>query len=147
MDPFSITAGSIGITGFATASFHQLHTIISGFAEAHEEVRDIKTCLENIQHPLSVLSHISASQQAITSAARDDLKNSGVAEAVNSCGDACAKFSRELERWTKHSATNKMSFRDRFLVGVWHKEKIRTLRTQLQSCSETLQLAVSSIQL
>jgi hypothetical protein len=147
MDPFSITAGSIGITGFATASFGQLHTIISGFAEAHEEVRDIKSSLENIQHPLSALTQIPATQQAITCAARDDLKRAGLAEAVNSCGDACAKFSKDLERWTKHSAANRMSFRDRFLVGVWHKEKIRTLRTQLQSCSETLQLAVSSTQL
>jgi hypothetical protein len=147
MDPFSITAGSICITGFATASFGQLHTIISGFAEAHEEVRDIKSSLENIQHILSALTQIPAAQQAITCAARDDLKKAGLAEAVNSCGDACAKFSKDLERWTKHSAANRMSFRDRFLVGVWHKEKIGTLRTQLQSCSETLQLAVSSTQL
>jgi hypothetical protein len=147
MDPFSITAGSIGITGVATASFVQLHTIISAFAEAHEEVRDISKTLQNIQLPLLALGQISISQQTITAAARDDLRKAGIAEAVNSCGDACARFSKDLERWTKHSGANKMSFRDRFLVGVWHKEKIRTLGTQLQVCSETLQLAVSSTQL
>jgi hypothetical protein len=147
MDPFSITAGSIGITGFATASFVKLHSIMSGSAEAHEEVRDISRNLESINLPLLALSQISAPQHVILTAARDDLKKAGVAVAVNICGDACTRFSKDLERWTKHSVAKKMSFRDRFLVGIWHKEKIRTLRTQLQMCSETLQLAVSSTQL
>jgi hypothetical protein len=147
METFSLTAGSIGITAGALAGFAQLHSLIERFAEAHAEVRDTSRGLELLQLPLSALAQLGTQEQAITIAAKEDLNKVGVADAVNHCGDSCAKFAKDLERWTKNSSAGKLSFKDRFLVGVWKKEKICTLTTQLQSCAETLQLAVSSTQL
>jgi hypothetical protein len=147
MDPFSITAGSIGIAGVATAAIGQLHSIIDGFAGAHQDAQAISSHLQQIQAPLAVLEQLTFPDAAATSRTVADLKKTGVASSVNASGDACSKFAKDLERWTRHSKPAKLSFRDKFLVGVWNKEKIGTLKTQLQSCAETLQLAVSTTQL
>ncbi|KAI0410671.1 hypothetical protein F5X98DRAFT_359139 [Xylaria grammica] len=142
MDPFSITVGALGITEFAVSSIVRLHTFINGLAEAKEVVQDIASNLEGIQQPLASLRELSLSGEAIR-----DLKKTGVVEAVNRCGDACAKFNKSLEKWTKHSPGTKLSLRDRLSVGVWNQEKIRTFRTQVQSCQANVQFAVTSTQL
>ena len=147
MDPFSITAGAIGITGFATTSIMQLHSLIDGLTEAKDVVTDVASSLANIQRPLAALEQLSISSGETSIAAKEDLKKAGVAEAVNRCGDACEEFSKNLKKWTTHSSTAKLSLRDRLSVGVWNKEKIRTFRTYLQSCEATVQFAVMSTQL
>jgi hypothetical protein len=147
MDPFSITVGALGITGFATSSIVQLRDFINGLAEAKEVVQDIASNLEGIERPLAALEKLSISDGATSTTAKEDLKKAGVAEAVNKCGDACDEFTKNLKKWTKHSSTTKLSLRDRFLVGIWNKEKIRTFRTQVQSCEATVEFAVASTQL
>ncbi|KAF2006538.1 hypothetical protein P154DRAFT_517605 [Amniculicola lignicola CBS 123094] len=147
MDPFSITAGAIGITGVATTSIAQLHTLIDGLSEAQDVVADVASSLTNIERPLAALDQLAISDEATSIAAKEDLRKAGVAEAVNKCGDACKEFSKDLTKWTRHSTTTKLSLRDRLSVGVWNREKIRTLRMQLQSCEATVHFAVTSTQL
>lgn len=147
MDPLSITAGAVGITGFATTSIVQLHSLIDSFSEAQDVVTDVALSLGNIERPLAALEKLSISDEATAIAVKEDLKKTGVVEAVNSCGDTCNEFSKNLTKWTKHSSTTKLSLRDRLTVGVWNKEKIRTLRMQLLSCQATVQLAITSTQL
>jgi len=147
MDPLSITAGAIGISGFATASIVQLHRLIGGLSEAQGVVANIASSLANIERPLATLEQLSISDESTSIAAKEDLRKAGVAEAVNECGDACNKFSKNLIKWTKHSSTAKLSLRDRLSIGVWNREKIRTLHMQLQSCEATVQFAVTSTQL
>lgn len=115
-------------------------------AEAKDLMHDLATDLDNIQRPLAALEGLDVADEEAFPAAIGDLKNTGIAEAVNSCGSACETFSKNLQKWTKHSAA-KSSFRDRFLVGVWNKEKFATFRTRVQSCQATVQLAVASAQL
>jgi hypothetical protein len=147
MDPFSITAGAIGITGFATTSIAQLHNLIGGLSEAQDLVTDVASSLANIERPLTALEQLSISDESTSIVAMEDLKKAGVAEAVNKCGNVCNEFSKNLTKWTKHSSTAKLSLRDRLSVGVWKREKIRTLKMQLQSCEATVQFAVTSTQL
>ncbi|KAF2451233.1 hypothetical protein P171DRAFT_425760 [Karstenula rhodostoma CBS 690.94] len=147
MDPFSITAGAIGITGFATTSIVQLHSLIDNLSEAQNVVPDVASTLANIERPLAALEQVVISDESTSVAAKEDLRKAGVAEAVNKCGDACSEFGKSLTKWTKHSSATKLSLRDRLSVGVWNREKIRTLRTQLQSCEATVQFAVTSTQL
>lgn len=147
MDPFSITAGAIGITGSAVTSIVQLHNLIDSLSEAQDVVTDIASSLTNIERPLAALKQLSSSGEATSIAVKDDLKKTGVAEAVNRCGDACDEFSKNLTKWTKHSSTTKLSLRDRLSVGVWNKENFRTFRMQLLSCQATAEFAVTSTQL
>lgn len=147
MDPLSITAATIGITEAALSSISHLRGFISSLAEAKEDVQDIASTLEAIQGPLSALEQIKISDSATYAEAKSDLEKTGLAEAVNGCGQACANFSKKLRKWTKHSSDSRLSLRDRLSVGVWNKEKIRTFRTQVQSCQSIVQFAIESTQL
>lgn len=147
MDPFSITAGAIGITGVATTSIAHLHTLINGLSEAQDVVTDVASTLANIERPLAALEQLIISDEAACTAAKEDLKKTGVAEAVNKCGAACSDFSKNLAKWTRHSTTTKLSLRDRLSIGVWNKEKIRTFRMQLRLCEAALHFTVTSTQL
>jgi hypothetical protein len=146
MDPLSITASTIGITQFAISSIVQLHDF-NNLAEAREVVQDIASNLEGVQRPLATLEELNISDLATYTAAKVDLEKTGVVDAVNNCGQACANFTDNLKQWTKHSGSTKLSLRDRFSVGVWNKEKIRTFRMQVQSCQATVQFAITSTQL
>jgi hypothetical protein len=147
MDPFTITVGALGITEFAISSIDKLRDFVSSLAEAKEVVQDIASNLEAVQRPLAALEELKISDSATYAAAKDDLEKTGVAEAVNKCGQACADFTKKLEQWTKHSSSTKLSLRDRLSVGVWNKEKIGTFRMQVQSCQAIVQFAIESTQL
>ncbi|THC90893.1 hypothetical protein EYZ11_009648 [Aspergillus tanneri] len=147
MDPFSITVGALGITDFAISSIGHLRDFINSLDEAKDVIQDITSSLEAIQRPLSVLTELTITDSTTYVAAKEDLKKAGLAESVNKCGQACAEFTKKLEQWTKHSSATKTSLRDRLSIGFWNKEKIRTLRTQVQSCQAIVQFAVDSAQL
>lgn len=101
MDPFSITAGSIGIAGVAATSFEQLHSRINSFREAPSDVQSIRKNLKDIRKPLSVLQQLSSFGGPTSVAALQDIETSGVAEVVRRCSLECEKFSLNIERWTK----------------------------------------------
>lgn len=144
MDPFSITVGALGITDFALSSINQLRKTITGLAEAQDVVQDINSDLEAIQCPLTALQEFNFPDSLSCTAAKGDLKKTGMAEAVNECGQACADFNKKLNKWTKHSTNTKLSLRDRLLVGVWNKEKIGTVRTRVRTYQLIVQLSVES---
>lgn len=94
MDPFSITTGVLGITGFALSSINNLRCIIDGLEEANDVIQDVKSNLKDIQLPLSALENLRISDSTTFDEARRDLEKTGVAEAVNNCGQACAAFTK-----------------------------------------------------
>ncbi|KOS40824.1 hypothetical protein ACN38_g8322 [Penicillium nordicum] len=147
MDPFSITAGALGITGFALSSINNLRSLIDGLKEAEDVLQDVTSNLEAIQLPLSALEGLRISDKTTYDETKNDLEKTGVAEAVNNCGQACAEFTKKLEQWTKHSSTAKLSLRDRLSVGLWNKEKIQTFRTHVSSCQAIVQFAIGGAQL
>ncbi|RJE23420.1 hypothetical protein PHISCL_04228 [Aspergillus sclerotialis] len=147
MDPFSITVGALGITEFAISSINHLRDFINSLADAKDVVQDIASTLEAIQRPLTALEELQISNNVTYAEAKSELEKTGVTEAVNKCGQACADFTKRLQQWTKHSNNIKLSLRDRLSVGVWNKEKIRTFRTQIQSCQAIVQFSIESTQL
>jgi hypothetical protein len=81
MDPFSITAGAIGITRFAATSIVQLHSLIEGLSEAHDVVTNVASSfassLADIERPLAALENLSISHESTSIAAKDDLTKAG----------------------------------------------------------------------
>jgi hypothetical protein len=147
MDPLSITAATIGISGAAMASIVGVRNTINNIQDAEKVVGDIRTQLENIRRPLDSLKELRITNTGTLTASKNALARSGVAEAVNDCGKACAAFDRKLQKWTKHSPDGKLSFRDKMTVGVWNKEKVITFKTRVETCQSSVQFAVSSVQL
>lgn len=134
--PSSPSPASLNFIGF-----------INDLAQAEEVFQDAALNLEGIQRPLNTPKALSISDERISYAVKQDLKQIGVAEAVNNSGQACHNFSKGLSKWTKHSDSANLSPRDRLSVGVWNKEKIRTFKMQVQSCQTIVQFAVVSTQL
>lgn len=147
MDPFSITVGAIGVADIAMTRIVDLHNLIDHLAGVKREVQDIYSGLEAIQGPLRSLESSLISDEDTSTAAKEDLKKTGVAEAVNRCGEACESFGKSLQKWTKHSTDTRVSLRDRLTVGIWNKEKIATFQAQVQSCQATVHFAVTTAQL
>ena len=147
MDPFSITAGVIGITQATIASISSLRDYIESIAEAKQVVKDVSSDLQTVQLSLAALGDVNISNEQTYNLAKADLQKTGVAEAVNSCGKAAADFSKMLDRWTRHSSAGRLSLRDHLSIGVWNREKLGRFRTQVQSCRVTVQFAVQSTQL
>jgi hypothetical protein len=147
MDPLSITVAALGINTFAITSITQLHSIINDAAEVKEVIHDVSAGLAAILRPLDTLRELPVRNSNISAAAKADLEKVGVAQAVNKCGDVCDDFTKRLKKWTEHSSASKLSLRDRLTVGLWNKEKIRTLRISVQSCQSTVQFGVQTTQL
>jgi hypothetical protein len=147
MDPLSITAATIGITGAAITSIASVRNTITNIQDAEEVVSDIRTQLEGIQRPLDSLKGLRIGDTGTLTAPTEALARIGVAEAVNDCGKACAAFDKKLQKWTKHSPHGKLSLRDRISIGLWNKEKVLTFKTRVETCQLNVQFAVSSVQL
>ena len=54
-DPFSITAGTIGITGVALSGISKLRQTVTDWENAPQEVRDIESRLSSTQDTLKSL--------------------------------------------------------------------------------------------
>jgi hypothetical protein len=113
MDPLSITAAIIGISGAAITSIVSVRNTINNIQDAEKVVGDIRTQLDNIQKPLVSHDTLTITDAGTLAASKDALARSGVAEAVNDCGKACVAFDKKLQKWTKHSPDGKLSFRDK----------------------------------
>jgi hypothetical protein len=132
----------IGITIHALSSISNLRNIIDNLEEATDVMQDVTTQLEALQRPLSALRNLQAPERTAYVGMKEDLERIGVAEAVNYCALSCARLSKKLEQWTKHSGTTKLSIKDRLSVGLWNKEKIQTFRTELYCCHSIVEFSI-----
>ena len=146
-DPLSVTASLIGISSFALSSIKELRDFINGLAEADNVVREIRSSLDNIQRPLSALEELKVQDEQTLAVAKENFEKVGVIKAVDNCGNSCHEFTEKLQKWTKHSGPKKLSFGDRFVVGVWKSESINTFKDQLQRCQATAHFAVGTFAL
>ncbi|KAK5110158.1 hypothetical protein LTR85_001551 [Meristemomyces frigidus] len=145
--PFSITVGAVGISTAAITSILQLKEFISGLVDAPSELKKIRADLEAIEPSLSALKVISTPDEQTLGAAKAEVEKTGLAKAVNSCGDACERFNARLGKWTRHSSREKMDWTDRLKIGVWEKSAIQKMAVQVETCKTTLSLAVTSTNL
>jgi hypothetical protein len=148
MDPFSISIAAVGISGTAITSVSALRKTIAAVKDAHEDINDIRAQLDKIRSPLDALQALVTDTDAEMSATfKQALLKTGMANAVNDCGKACEAFDKRLQKWTRHSREDKLSLRDKMLVGIWNKERVRTFRTRVETCQRTVHFAISSTQL
>ena len=78
MDPLSITAATIGISGAAITSIASVRSTINNIQDAEKAVGDIRTQLENIERPLDSLKTLTITDADALAASTEALKQSGV---------------------------------------------------------------------
>lgn len=148
MDPFSISIAAVGISGTAITGISALRKAIDSVKDADEDINEIRVYLDSIRRPLDALQTLVTDTNEETSvASKKALAKTGMADAVNDCGKACEVFNKRLQKWTKHSREEKLSFRDKMSMGVLNKERVRTFKTRVETCQRTVHFAISSTQL
>ncbi|KAI0149911.1 hypothetical protein F4776DRAFT_185882 [Hypoxylon sp. NC0597] len=63
---------------------------------------------------------------------------------ITSCKDSCTKPKADLDRWTKHSSSGRLSWQDRATVGFWKQSRIKSMSKQLQRHQISLNLVTST---
>lgn len=137
-DPLSITASIVGITTAALQSVQFLVQTIDNVKGAPDILRGVTTDLRVIQPVLQSLigSAQDASSQIVLS---EQIKN-----AVENCERACGTFRSQVKHWMENSTQDKMFWVDRWKVGLFGLERIKTFRGQLNDCKGTLSIALST---
>jgi hypothetical protein len=134
MDPFSVTAGVVGIAAPAVHCIHMLLRDLQKIIDAPETLKSLKEDLLSVDQALTSL-------QAISDLQWKSLGETVVIQskaATTTCKESCDRFRTALSRWTRHSEDGKLSLRDRAMVGFFKQGYVKSMSEQLQQCKLTL---------
>ena len=137
-DPLSVAASVVGITTAAIQSVHFLSTTVDNIKGAPDAIRNIRVDLKAIESALQNLeTAFNSNDQTI------DVTTS-IQSAVKSCESACSDFQTQLQRWMRHSSEDRTFWMDRWKVGLFGQERVKTLKSRLNDCKGTLTIALST---
>tara|TARA_R110002003_G_scaffold1184_5_gene22604 strand:- start:11063 stop:11626 length:564 start_codon:yes stop_codon:yes gene_type:complete len=138
MDPLTITASVVGITTAALQSVQFLVQTIDKIKEAPDTIKGVSTDLRVIQPVLQSLIRI------VQDSPSEIVLSEQIKHAVENCERACGTFHSQVKHWREHSTEDKMFWIDRWKVGLFGLERIKTFRGQLSDCKGTLSVALST---
>lgn len=134
MDPFSITAGVVGIVAPTLHCVRLLIEDLQNIADAPDAVKALTKDLQSVDLALASVRAVTDSQwKSLGGAVTTQSKAT-----ITSCKTSCERFKTSLDRWTRHSADGKLSWRDRATLGVFRQGHIKSMSEQLQNCNIAL---------
>jgi hypothetical protein len=137
-DPFTITAGVVGIVVPALHGARLLIDDLKKITDAPRVVTSLETDLTSVSSSLESLKAINEPQwQVLGSRIVDQSK-----AAVKTCTTACDAMRGDLQRWTRRSRDGKLSWRDKANIGFFKERRVKAMSEQLQSCKQTLSSVV-----
>lgn len=140
-DPFSITAGAVGVAGAALQSVKALVQNVRAIRDAPKAIEDLKVDLLAVEVVLRPLD-TALQGSAFKPLSQDTIDGLGLA--LGNCKGACDKFQTKLKKWTKHSPGDGIHWRDRIWVGLFAEAEIKVLSEQLNKCKATVTSAVTT---
>ena len=139
MDPFSITAGVVGIVAPTLHCVRRLVDDIQQIVDAPGAIKSLNDDLLAISTALTSLQSISKQQWESLG---EPVMNQS-ASAMTLCKDSCDKFKSDLSRWTRHSGDGKLSWQDRATIGIFKHGQMKSMSEQLRNCRTILTLDVT----
>jgi hypothetical protein len=137
-DPLSAIASVVGITIAALQSVQFLAKTIGDIKDVPDTINSIKIDLQAVEPLLRNLN------KALQGDDSGIILNNQIKLAVENCDRACTTFKSLLEHWTRHSTKEKGFWMDRWRVGLFGQERIRSFKGQLNDCKGTLSVALST---
>lgn len=138
MDPLSVTASVVGITTAALQSAQFL-------AKTIDNVKDAPVTMKNISADLRTVEPILQSlKRELQGNSLQIMGNDQIRHAVENCDRACTAFQSRIEHWTRHSTEDRTFWIDRWKIGLFEQERIKTFKGQLNDCKGTLSVALST---
>ncbi|KAI9674004.1 MAG: hypothetical protein M1822_009581 [Bathelium mastoideum] len=131
-------AAIVGIASAAVQSVQFLSTTVDDIKDAPDTIRNIKVDLQAIEPVL----------QSLEAACRRDDSPIDLSDeikfAVENCSKACSNFRALLEHWMRHSSGDKTFWLDRWRVGLFGQERIKTFKGRLSDYKNTLSVTLST---
>jgi hypothetical protein len=137
-DGLSIAASVVGIAAAALQSIQFLATTIDNIKDVPDTIKNIKVDLDAVGPILRYL------HTALQGDASQILLNDEIKFAIENCERACTAFRTSLDHWMRHSTENKTFWMDRWRVGLFGNERIKTFKGQLNDCKATISVALST---
>ena len=137
-EAFGITASTIGIATAAIKSVQFLSRTIDNLRDVLDTVRSLREDLRAVEPILHQMNTFLQSKE------QQIVLNNEIKFAIDNCDRACTEFQALLARWMKRSTKEKTFWIERWRVGLFGQERIKTFRGQLNDCKSTLSVALST---
>jgi hypothetical protein len=137
-DTLSVAASVVAIATAALQSVQFLSTTVNNIKDAPNDVTSVRADLQAVE---SVLRHLDTSLQSDVS---QTLPSDQIKPALENCARACKAFQSLLDHWMRHSREDKTFWMDRWRVGLFGQDRIKTFKGQLNDCKATLTVALST---
>lgn len=138
----SVGAGVVGIVAAGIHSIRELVGFIDRIQHAPETGLKLKTDLTDIGTILQDLQS-AMSGEYMAESMGNVAESTKLSPAIKTLTKNCDQYSKQLAEWTKHSKDGHTSFRDKFRVSL-EKHKIAIFSQQLNSCEQTVNIALGS---
>lgn len=139
-DPLSLASG---IAGVVIPALHGMRLLL-------RDLQDIKDAPKNVQQLKNDLSLVDGALSSLQDIKAEDLDFLGpsveanVQSTIKVCSTACDEFRADLQRWTRHSQDQKLSWRDRSTIGFWKQDHIKSIQGKLHNCQVNITSVVST---
>lgn len=134
-----MAAGIIGITDVALKSIKGLYDIVKAYKEVPDEIKRFQSEIASLQNNLAGLEFLETADEAT----REEVKKTGVADAINSCGQACDEFKKKLSQWLKHGDDG---FRDKVRI-LKNRSSVKKFTAKMWTTARLLDSAVGILTL
>jgi hypothetical protein len=133
-----MTGSIVSVATAAIQSVQFLSRTIDNIKDAPSIVRSVSADLQALQ---SVLLHLDKASQAGNS---QIMRSAHIKRAIENCNKACNVFQAQLEHWMERSKDDNMFWLDRWKVGLFGLERVKSFRAQLSDCKGTLSVALNT---
>jgi hypothetical protein len=137
-DPLSVVASVVGITTAALQTVQFLSQTIDNTKDVPDTIKSVRADLQAVEPVLHNLH---------TALQRDDSQivlSDQIKPAVENCNRACTAFQSVLAQWMRRSTEDKIFWTNRWRVGLFGQDRIKTFKGQLNDCKGTLSVALST---
>ncbi|KAL4911901.1 hypothetical protein BDW62DRAFT_38543 [Aspergillus aurantiobrunneus] len=143
-DPFSITAGAIGIAGVTLQGVTALLNDVQAIQNAPSLISSLEQDILAIQKVLQIFGSDEESSK-LRSLSPDT--QSALHLAIQHCGQACDAFRAKIKKWSANSVDGKLRWWDRARVGLFAEADVNMLRDSLAASKHTMNAALNTASL
>lgn len=129
-----------GVLLAAVETTREVIAFINAVKDAPETVIRVRDQLNDVNGALQSLDQ-QLGEDFMPEALRSIAQETKLESAIRSLQKTCETFRQYMSKWIKHSTPDHASLRDGFNIAR-HKDKIALLSLQLESCKQTVTLAL-----
>jgi hypothetical protein len=138
-DPFSVTAGVVGIVAPA---LHISRVLLNDLKSIKDAPDNIKTLTDNIDSLTMALTSVESIDDKEWKSLGPALIDNARATITTSTA-TCERFNADVQKWTKRSKDGSLSLLDRSMIGFFRQHHLISMSGEIQTCQIKITSVVS----